>query len=97
MGRLLAPLRVALWPSSELSDEAVTRGVRFFTLEGAASMGLASMTGGSLITAFALLMGANNSQIGILAALPFATMPLQVLTVVLVEKFRKRKLIALPA
>ena len=59
-------------------------------------MGLASITGSGLLTAYALALGANNSQIGLLAALPFLFMPLQLGTVVFVENFRRRKLIATP-
>jgi MFS family permease len=57
-------------------------------------MGFNSITGSGFIAAFALLLGANNFQIGVLAALPFLTMPLQVTTVALVDRLRRRKVIA---
>lgn len=59
-------------------------------------MGLGSITGSGLLAAYALALGANNLQIGVLAALPFLFMPLQLSTVVLVEKIRRRKLLATP-
>lgn len=60
-------------------------------------MGFGSVTGSGFLAAFALLLGANNFQIGVLASIPFATMPLQVFTVALVIRLKRRKLIALTA
>ena len=62
-----------------------------------ASMGFASITGSGFLAAFALMLGADNLQIGLLAALPFLAMPLQVATVGLVERLRRRKAIAVVA
>lgn len=90
-------IRNLLLPQASLAPTQVDRGVRNFMIEGAATMGLGSMTGGGFIAAYALVLGANNQQIGILAALPFITMPLQVFTVAAVEKYRRRKMIAVPA
>jgi MFS family permease len=67
------------------------------TWEGVASMGLGSVTAGGILAAFALALGANNFQIGVLAAIPFITQPFQLLFVVLIERLRKRKVIAVPA
>ncbi len=84
-------------PKETLSDKEVDRGLRWLMWEGVASMGFGSITGSGFLAAFALLLGANNLQIGILASIPFATMPLQVFTVALVTKLKRRKLIAVPA
>jgi len=59
-------------------------------------MGLGSITGSGLLAAYAIALGANNTQIGLLAALPFLFMPLQLITVAVVERVRRRKLIAVP-
>jgi MFS family permease len=64
------------------------------TLEGIASLGFFSITTSGLLTAFALALGANNLQIGILAAIPFLTQPLQIPAILVVERFRRRKAIA---
>jgi MFS family permease len=85
-----------LQPSPSLSEDQLKRGIRAFTIEGTATMGLGSITGSGLLAAYAIALGANNTQIGLLAALPFLFMPLQLFTVVLVEKIRRRKLIAVP-
>ncbi|NQW21474.1 MAG: MFS transporter [Chloroflexi bacterium] len=83
-------------PKSAISADETQRGIRAFTIEGAATMGLGSITGSGLLTAYALALGASNSQIGLLAALPFLFMPFQLATVAFVEKFQKRKMIATP-
>lgn len=64
------------------------------TWEGTASLGFGSITGSGFLAAFALILGANNLQIGILAALPFITQPLQIPCIFLVEKLKRRKLLA---
>lgn len=60
-------------------------------------MGVFSITTSGLMAAFALALGANTFQIGILAAIPSMTQPLQIPAILLVEKLRRRKLIALVA
>ena len=57
-------------------------------------MAFSSVAGGVILAAFALALGANNSQIGILAAIPPLSQPLQLLAIVLVDKVKRRKLIA---
>ncbi len=58
-------------------------------------MGFFSITTSGFLAAYALLLGCSNFQIGVLAALPFLTQPLQILVIPLVERFRRRKVIAL--
>ncbi len=60
-------------------------------------MGLFSITTSGFLAAFALALGANNLQIGILAAVPFMMQVLQIPTIWLVEKLRRRKAISVPA
>jgi MFS family permease len=58
-------------------------------------MGFFSITTSGFLAAYALVLGCNYFQIGILAALPFLTQPLQILAIPLVERFRRRKIITL--
>jgi MFS family permease len=58
-------------------------------------MGFFSITTSGFLAAYALLLGCNNFQIGVLAALPFLTQPLQIFVIPLVERFRQRKVITL--
>ncbi len=82
-------------PRPTISDDEVKRGLRYMTLEGMASLGFFSITTSGFLTAFALALGANNLQIGILASIPFITQPLQIPAILLVERIRLRKAIAL--
>ncbi len=56
-----------------------------------------SLGSGGFMAAYALALGANNFQVGILAALPFITQVAQLPTILAVEHFRVRKAIAIPA
>ena len=88
-------LKTILTPRPTLSDQDVAHGLRMMTYEGIASQAMFSVTSSGILAAFALALGANNLQIGILAAIPFITQPLQILAIFLVEKLRRRKTIAL--
>lgn len=81
-------------PKPTLSERDIQQGLRWMTYEGIASMGFSSVAGGAILAAFALILGANTSQIGILAAIPPLAQPLQLAAILLVEKVRRRKLIA---
>ena len=84
-------------PRPTLSEVEIQGGLRMLTWEGVTSMGLGSVTAGGILAAFALALGANNFQIGVLAAIPFITQPFQLLFVVLIERLRMRKVIAVPS
>ena len=86
-----------LKPKPTISDRDMNSGVRWFAFEGMASMGLFSIMTTGLIVAFALALGANNLQIGILAALPSLMQVIQLPAVWFVERFRRRKVIAVIA
>ena len=88
-------LLALLKPRPTISDRDLESGLRWFTYEGMASLGLFSITTSGFLAAFALALGGNNLQIGILAALPFIMQTLQLPAIWLVEKLRRRKAIAL--
>ncbi|WP_269714617.1 MFS transporter [Caulobacter sp. NIBR2454] len=83
-----------LAPEENLTEEARERGVRQMVVESAFSNTTGAMTSGVILTAFALYLGASNAVIGLLAALPFWTQLLQAPSVVLIERLRTRKRIA---
>lgn len=83
-----------LSPQPVISERDRTRGMALFVWEGVSSMGFGSMLQSGFLTAYALLLGANNLQIGILAALPFIMQPLQLIQTPIVELVRRRKLLA---
>ena len=66
-------------------------------LGGMGENGMFALASGGFMAAFALALGANNLQIGILAALPFLTQIAQLPAILAVEKFRRRKVLGIPA
>ena len=86
-----------LSPKPNISEAERARGLTLFVWEGVSTMGFGSITASGFLTAYALLLGANNLQIGILAALPFIMQPLQLIQTPIVERFRRRKLMAVAA
>jgi MFS family permease len=83
-----------LKPKSIISEEELSKGLRWLTWEGTVSLGFTSITTSGILVAFALALGANNFHIGILAAIPFIMQIIQIPSIWLVEKFRRRKTIA---
>jgi len=81
-------------PRPTISNQELTTGLRWLTLEGMVSLGFNSITTSGFLAAFALALGANNLQIGILAAIPFIMQIVQLPSIWLVEKIRRRKVIA---
>ena len=81
-------------PRAALSDEERAGGLRATTWQAVSASAADGFASGGFLVAFALAMGANNTQIGIMTALPFLMQPLQVLALVLVERMRLRKAFA---
>lgn len=90
----MSPFRF-LTPKPTISDQEVTAGLRWLSWEGTVSLGFNSITTSGIFVAFALALGADNFQIGVLAAIPFIMQILQIPSIWLVEKFRRRKGIAI--
>ncbi len=86
-----------LLPNPTLTDQDVQRSLRMMIWEGVFSGAMFSLGSGGFMAAYALALGANNFQVGILAALPFITQVAQLPTILAVEHFRVRKAIAIPA
>lgn len=87
------PLPTILMPKTSLSRADTQNGLRVLTLECMASTGFSSITSSAFLVAFALALGANNLQIGILASIPWITDFFQIPAVWVIEKFRHRKFV----
>lgn len=87
----------SLLPSPTLTTQEVQRSLRLMIGEGVASGAMFSLGSGGFMAAYALVLGASNLEVGLLAALPFITQIAQLPAILAVERFRKRKLIQLPA
>jgi hypothetical protein len=69
------------------------RGIRAYQLDGVCSQIRDALLSGPLLVGYALLLGASNTQVGLLAALGPATQVLQLPSVALIERWRARKAI----
>lgn len=81
-------------PKKELTEQEVQTGLRLGVLEGLATEAMTTLTGGAFLVAMALLLGANNLQIGMLAALPTFTNLFQLLSIWLVRRYNNRRAIS---
>lgn len=84
----------SLAPQAEVSEADRTRGLRLLIVEAAFSGGASALTTGVILTAFALHLGASNIMVGVLASAPFLAQLLQLPAILLVERLRQRKRIA---
>lgn len=82
-------------PKLALTDRELSQALRMMIWEGIASTAFFRVISSGLLAAFALALGANNLQIGIMAAIPFITQPIQIPVILLVERLRRRKAIVL--
>ena len=86
-----------LRPSPTLSEQDAQRALRLMRWDGVAGGAMFSLGSGGFMAAYALALGANNLQVGILAALPPMAQIMQIPAILVIERFRARKAIGLPA
>ncbi len=84
-----------LSPKTSLDEEEVSRGLRWLLWDGIASQLMACLTGGAVLTGFAVLAGASHTSIGFIAAIAPLCQILQLPAVALVEHVRRRKLLVI--
>lgn len=82
-----------LQPKQQLSEKEVQQGLKWVIGDGLATEAMISLTSGTFLIAMALLMGANNLQIGIISALPMFSNIFQLLSIWLVRRFNNRRAI----
>lgn len=85
---------MSLSPQSVVTPDDRERGLRLLVVEAAFSGGAAALTSGVILTAFALHLGASTLMVGVLASAPFLSQLLQLPAIQLVERWRRRKQIA---
>lgn len=84
----------ALAPQDEIGEAEREAGLRRLIYEAGYSSATVALTSGVILTAFALHLGASNLTVGILASAPFLGQLLQAPAVLLIERLRTRKAIA---
>jgi Na+/melibiose symporter-like transporter len=80
-----------LRPVDDLDERERERSLRYLLLDGVSTQVMGALTGGALLVAFALLLGASNTVIGLIAAVGPLTQLLQIPAVMLVERLGRRK------
>ncbi len=81
----------ALRPKDQLDESEVQGGLRLLLYDGVCSQVMGAFTGGAFLVAFALLLGASNTVIGLLAAIGPFTQILQIPAIFLVDRTGLRK------
>lgn len=83
-----------LKPSESLSAKQVERGLNLVIKDGLATEAMSVFTGGTFLVAMAVMLGASNFQIGLLAALPTLTNIFQLIAIALVQRYNNRRVVA---
>ena len=74
-----------------LDKEQLEKGLRISILEGSFAAIFLALTTGPFLAGYALFLGANDFQLGLVAAFPFLAQAFQLLGALGVEKFKQRK------
>lgn len=80
-------------PQVELSDDEVQKGLKLVVRDGVLTEVMTTLTGGAFLVSLALLMGASNFQVGLIAALPTVGNLFQLVAIWLVHRFANRRAI----
>jgi MFS family permease len=83
-----------LKPKERLTEQEVNTGLSLILKEGLTTEAMTTLTGGTFLVAFALLLGANNFQIGLLASLPTFTNIFQLTSIWLIRKYNNRRAVS---
>ncbi|TYP92458.1 MFS transporter [Sphingobacterium allocomposti] len=82
-----------LKPKLHLQREEVERGLRMIIVDGLGSEVVVCLTSGAFLVGLAIMLGASNFQIGLLAAFPTLTNLTQVFSVMLIRAYPNRRVI----
>jgi len=91
---MLEKIRKLFYPHV-LTDEERKKSLYWVVWDGILTQLIESLTGGAIMVAIALSLGASNAMIGYLVSLPFLANLSQFPGAFLVEKIKKRKLITI--
>ena len=80
-----------------LTEEEVTHGLKLVIRDGLATQAMVTLTGGIFLVAFALQLGASNTVIGLLAAIPPLAELLQMPAIYVINRVRRRRLVVVAA
>jgi MFS family permease len=80
-----------------LTGKEVDHGLKLVIRDGLATQAMVTLTGGIFLVAFALQLGASNTVIGLLAAIPPLAELLQMPAIYIVDRVQKRRLVVVAA
>lgn len=80
-----------------LTEEEIQKGLRSVIKDGLTTQTMVTLTGGVFLVAFALKLGASNTIIGLLAAIPPLAQLIQIPSIYLIKKYRVRRAICVTA
>lgn len=78
-----------------IAPDRLERGLRRLMLDASFATIVGTLNSGVVLVAYALYLGATPGVIGLLAAVPFLTQLLQAPAVLLLERIRRRRLVAI--
>jgi len=78
-------------PKERLTPQEIEQGLNIVIKDGLVNQAMITLSGGVFLVAFALKLGASNSLIGILAAIPAIAQLLQIPAIFIVEKAGSRR------
>ncbi|MBM3290181.1 MAG: MFS transporter, partial [Candidatus Hydrogenedentes bacterium] len=84
-------------PKESLSQDDIALGMRMMLYDAAFVTVMAVLTTGAFLVGFALALGASNVVVGVIAAAGPLAQILQLPSILLIERYRKRKLLTLYA
>jgi len=85
---------VIFTPKETLTEREVENGLNTVLKEGMATEAMVTLAGGTFMVAFAIMLGASNFQIGLLASLPTFTNIFQLVSVFLIRKYNNRRAVS---
>ncbi|HSQ92706.1 MAG TPA: MFS transporter [Methanoregula sp.] len=84
-------------PKETVTDDEITQGLSYIIKDGLATQAMVTLTSGIFLVAFGLQLGASNTVIGLLAAIPPLAELIQMPAITVVEKIRNRRLVCVGA
>lgn len=78
-------------PQIHIENKDIERSLKLIIIDGVTSEIVVCLTSGTFLVAIALLLGASNFQIGLLAAFPSLTNLAQIISIILMRRFPNRK------
>jgi len=86
-----------LEPQETIDEAALAQGLKYIIRDGLATQAMVTLTSGIFLVAFAIGLGASNTVIGLLAAIPPLAELIQVPAISVVGKARNRRLVCVGA